>query len=316
MGNFSHLTFKETQEILNLYGEFKLLESIPQALGTSNSNYRVKTSGGDFLLKVANDKTAGELTEEVELLHQIHSFGFENVILPVKPKSSDFVYHYKEYYGVLYPFMDASASSKTPDHCFQIGNLLGKLHGINISQSNFRKYDEIGQPLINILDYLNSDQVKSDYRETFKNVLPPNKVEELLKADLPQALIHGDLYYDNTLFIQDKLKYFIDFEQAGIGCCLLDLCISISSCCLVDGKLKPDLVKEYITGYQSTRELTSQEKKYFSDYLLIACLSISLWRIKRFHNKKLDQKKLDYYKELLNLATQLHLDTDLTKDLF
>ena len=39
-------------------------------------------------------------------------------------------------------------------------------------------------------------------------------LEEHIKADLPQGLIHGDLYYDNVLVEGKQLKAIIDFGEA------------------------------------------------------------------------------------------------------
>ena len=67
----------------------------------------------------------------------------------------------------------------------------------------------------------------------------------------PAGVIHGDLYFDNSLFKNGKIVTLIDFEQSGRGRFILDLGIAISGSCLNRDKSNIDLnlLENFLKGY-------------------------------------------------------------------
>jgi homoserine kinase type II len=93
----------------------------------------------------------------------------------------------------------------------------------------------------------------------------------------------------------------IDFEQSGTGRFILDLGIALSGSCLNHDNtdLSLDLMKSFLRGYEQSRPLLIIEKEYLRDAIAVGFFSISLWRIKRFYEGQLDQRKKYNYRELL-----------------
>ena len=60
----------------------------------------------------------------------------------------------------------------------------------------------------------------------------PERLQDIPYDDFPVGVIHGDLYFDNSLFDAGELVTLIDFEQSGRGRHILDLGIAISGSCL------------------------------------------------------------------------------------
>ncbi|MBY0415742.1 MAG: phosphotransferase, partial [Bdellovibrionales bacterium] len=120
-----------------------------------------------------------------------------------------------------------------------------------------------------------------------------------MMASFSKGIIHGDLYYDNTLFDNNKISTVLDFEQAGIGEYILDLGISISGTCLEKGRVITPLVNSYLMGYESVKVMTSNEKEFLDQAIILGLLSISLWRIKRFYEKNLNPLMKNSYQDLL-----------------
>jgi homoserine kinase type II len=127
-------------------------------------------------------------------------------------------------------------------------------------------------------------------------------LQSFAEANWKESVIHGDLYYDNTLFNNEKLGVILDFEQSGRGEAILDLGISISGTCLEKGMIIAPLVSSYLEGYQSVRPLPKEEKAHLIDAICLGLLSISLWRIKRFKEKNMTPLMAASYKELLYSA--------------
>ena len=123
----------------------------------------------------------------------------------------------------------------------------------------------------------------------------------LLRVLFPSGIIHGDLYYDNSLFNNGHLVTLIDFEQSGRGRFILDLGIALSGSCLNDEKsnLSIDHIRSFLRGYESSRKLLMIETQYLRSAIAVGFFSIALWRIKRFYEGNLDDRKKYNYRQLL-----------------
>ena len=49
-------------------------------------------------------------------------------------------------------------------------------------------------------------KVREDYKNAFEEVFSNNELESLINTKLPSGIIHGDLFYDNTLFNNNGLQ--------------------------------------------------------------------------------------------------------------
>ncbi len=84
---------------------------------------------------------------------------------------------------------------------------------------------------------------------------------QLSAEDLPRGFIHGDLFRDNALFVDETLTGVIDFYHACHDFLLQDLAIAINDWCLDDQyRIDPGLADALILGYESQRPLTRREK--------------------------------------------------------
>jgi len=304
MGDYTKLQKSEAQEILKLYGKGDVTNFRALSLGISNSNYDVKTSKGRFLLKVSNDKDHLSLSKEQEILHRLKEEGFPFSLVPFTTNKNELVYEYKDFSGVLYPFVDGIPPGPSDQTCFEIGKGLATLHKIKKIEG-LRPHEEVGFGENEILAFVNSPDCPDDFKEAFQNIFPDN-LEDYNENLWETGLIHGDLYYDNTLFDHNQLAYLLDFEQAGIGPLILDIGISMSGTCLEKGRVLPELVASYLDGYESVRPLQGAEIEHLTDAILIGLFSIALWRIKRFKLKQLNPEMADSYKELLYKAFLFH----------
>ncbi|MBH46720.1 MAG: hypothetical protein CME71_00960 [Halobacteriovorax sp.] len=304
MGDYTRLDISKAQEILRLYHDKDLAELIPLSLGISNSNYKIVLAGGEqLLLKVSNDKDHLQLLAEQSILSLLAELRYPYSLRALNTKSGDTVYNYQDYYGVIYPFIEGIPPGPSDVTCAEIGRALAKLHSLNFDSSihSARSHEDVGFGPFKIKEYAASSTAQKYFVDAFERVFPEG-VDHLASTDLATGLIHGDLYYDNTLFQNENIAAVLDFEQAGIGEFILDLGISISGTCLEKGLLHPGLIKSYISGYEEVRPLPENEKKLLTDGICLGLFSIALWRIKRFTEGGLNPVLKDSYKDLLNKA--------------
>jgi homoserine kinase type II len=118
------------------------------------------------------------------------------------------------------------------------------------------------------------------------------------------GVIHGDLYFDNTLFNDNELTTVLDFEQSGRGLYILDIGISLSGTALKNDEVCDEYVDAYLEGYQKFRKIPQQEINLINKSIILGLFSIAVWRMERFIYKKIDPSKSDNYKELLERAEQ------------
>lgn len=303
MATYTQLGPSQIGEILALYGLPHVLDWQAMSTGISNSNYAVKTQIGEFILKVSNDKDELEMQEEMQFLERIKQWGFAYSPLPRKTLNGQWIYHYQKMHGALFPRLKGTCPTPSEDVCRQLGQALGELHSLSIprDKSGLRLFAKLGHPPMEIAYYITRPQCPPDFQQTV-NFLFPQGIDKAFAGTWEIGALHGDFYFDNSLFAQGHLSAVLDFEQAGIGACIYDLGIAISGSCLVNGAIQKNLVASYLAGYEKSRPMPAKEKQMANHAIYFGLLSISLWRIKRFMVKNLDPTKKESYKELLHRA--------------
>jgi len=307
MGVYSNISLNEINDILSYYEVGKALDFKPTITGISNSNFQVfLCDGKEVLLKISNDKTIEQLQNEQQVLLALEKHHFKYSIHPLKTVQGKSIYQHKDYYGVIFPFINGKPPEITEDVCYQVGAALADLHSLEISKDDLgvlRPHDLVGFGGKNIYDYTLEKDAAEDFIIEFNKIFP-GKLLDIPYDVFPVGIIHGDLYFDNSLFNDDKLVTLIDFEQSGRGRFILDLGIAISGTCLNIDKSNLDkvLIDSFLLGYESHRKLITIEKEYLKTAILVGFYSIALWRIRRFYDGQLDQSKRFNYRELLNRA--------------
>jgi homoserine kinase type II len=301
MASYTQINLSEAEEILKLYGRSNVLKCTPLSLGISNSNYRVDLEDEVVLLKISNDKNQAQLADEQAILVYLKEKNYPYSLKPFPLLKDGFIYNYKQYFGVLYPFVQGIPPGPSDYTCQEVGRAMAELHNIHHDArdlKNLRPHESVGFGPKEILDYIQTPSCPADFKKGFETLFPDN-LQGFMNADFAVGIIHGDLYYDNTLFDNNKISTVLDFEQAGIGEYVLDLGISISGTCLEKGRVITPLVNSYLMGYESVKALTATEKKFLDQAIILGLLSISLWRIKRFKERNLNPLMEDSYQDLL-----------------
>ncbi len=100
-------------------------------------------------------------------------------------------------------------------------------------------------------------------------------------ADLPQGLIHGDVFRDNTLFVGEQLSGILDFSTVTQDDWLMDLAITVNDFCTnyPDVTLDQDRVAALVGGYNNIRTLFNSEKTALPLYLAMAACRFWILRL-------------------------------------
>lgn len=170
----------------------------------------------------------------------------------------------------------------TADHCQQMGQLLGQIHktGLDSSlkQRNIRGIhwlDSQQRRLFNLIPAAQAQYMKAQWQQI--------KTELESQDELPQGLIHGDLFHDNVLFTDNRLTGVIDFYQSCHDYLLYDLAVTVNDWC-ISPDLELDEVKTValLQAYGAVRPLTAAEEAAWPLMLRLAAFRFWISRIITF----------------------------------
>lgn len=316
MAYYTNINLSEANTILELYDLPKAITLTPIGHGISNSNFVVKLADDtEVILKISNDKDIKQLLAEQHILLNLKYLAFDYAPKPILTKKNLPVYDTSKWHGVIFPKFQGKVPTPCPDICSKIGASLATLHlataeeKIKMLPYPLRLASDVSYFPQDLQDFTLETDCPDDFKIHVNKLLPEAALAfyHSLEKQIPYAILHGDLYYDNTLFFQNDLICMLDFEQAGYGPCIFDIGISISGSCLINKKLDPKLVKAFLHGYQEKRALTHTEKELL--YLQVICgfFSIALWRIHRFYLGSLSIERKMSYQELIKIAVETSL---------
>lgn len=280
MAVLTNVTKQNIIDFLKLYdlGELKNIEGISQ--GVTNSNFILYILNGRFILTIFEVLKF----EQVPFFLELKLFLNKNNIpcpLPIKQKNNNLHSILCNKPAAILSFLNGNNINNPKDiDCYNVGKELAKIHlvakNFNQNMPNPR-YDKWWiENAIKLKDKIPQD----DYKLLMKEIDFLNKNKN---NNLPEGIIHGDLFKDNVLMKNNKVSGIIDFYYACNGQFIYDIAISINDWANNKNQIDNNLKKAYLKGYNSERSLSKEE----INYLPIALRSASI----RFWVSRL----IDYY---------------------
>ena len=269
--------------------------------GVTNSNYLITLPAVNYILTIFEHSHIEELPFYVDLMIYLSK---ENFLCPrpIENNIGQALGLLKDKPALMVSFLDGKEIDiRNTKSCYLVGQYLARLHLTtnNFPQSNENTRDLrwISDMYLNLKEYLSPEDQKIIEFEI-------NYHKEIDKGELPEGIIHGDLFRDNVLFLNDKVSGFIDFYYACNEKFIYDIAIAINDWCIDnDGKINTLMYSAFIDGYQSERKLTDNENEYFNSALRLAALRFWLSRLGDFHHAKEGEitsiKDPNHFKDIL-----------------
>ncbi len=327
MADYTIVSPAELDEIISHYaiGEPHQLESIPGGLG--NSNFKLTTTDGVFLLKICNEKSHAELLVQIALLKHLRRYDYPTPA-PIAKTNGELVHiialHASELDSscrvILYPFLPGGPAKLSPQTLAQIGEALAKLHripppkisipgcqGSSLTDELEQYATRSGLPrfpmgISQMLPFLRDVEGTRFASHRFVKWLTfeLKRLEPQLSRVLPTGLLHGDIFADNTLFHDDKLIAILDFEEVAHDTFLIDVGVSVIGCCYTEQhQLNVDCVRSFLAAYNAVRPLTPREWECLDAYVAYAALSIAFWRFRQFNIRRPDKRRATAYQDMI-----------------
>ena len=129
MARYTTISPIELARIVAQYPIGTSLELEEIAGGFGNSNFKLTTTTGEFLLKICDEKDSTELNMQIALLQHLYQHAYPTVY-PILTKDQKPLIH--ETFGsvMLYPFLQGTQPQPSPNVLAQLGTALAKLHCI------------------------------------------------------------------------------------------------------------------------------------------------------------------------------------------
>ena len=281
MSVFTRVTEAELSVWLKDYSLGSLLELQGIAAGIENTNYFVTTSNGLFVLTLFEKLTAKELPFYLNLIAHLARHGIP-CPAPMADRHNHFLGELNGKPACIVSRL-AGKSLTRPDaaHCASVGAMLAQMHiagqSFGKSMANPRGTAWRAQAALQVRPFLDAgDAALLDSEVAFH--------EQHALHELPQGVVHADLFRDNVLFDGARIGGLIDFYFACCDSLLYDVAITVNDWCVTaDGALDEARTRAFLRAYHAVRPLQDAERAAWPTALRVAALRFWISRLYDLH---------------------------------
>ncbi|MBR4127455.1 MAG: phosphotransferase, partial [Alphaproteobacteria bacterium] len=212
MAVYTKVTETELSEFLKQFDIGSLVRLTGISEGIENTNYLVQTEKARFILTLYEKRVnPQELPYFSNLMTHLANKGI-TCPLPVAAKNGETLLPLCGKKACLTTFLNGkSVAQIMPDHCGQLGQAMAKMHLAGQDFSGFRKNDLSVDGWENLLSEIGREADKIENGLSNEMTEAFQTVKSRFPSDLPQGVIHADLFPDNVFFTEGKLSGIIDF---------------------------------------------------------------------------------------------------------
>ncbi len=291
MALLTPLSLQHARELLRAYG-FELLELVPLAAGSVNSNFFLRAvphghsedeKDVHFFARIYEEQGDAGAEFELRLNEALDRAGIP-VARPVRREDGGLFGHHDGKPFAVYERLSGDVLCQkmvTPSSTRNVGIALAQVHCAPLGDLTFGPsrfdFDGILQRLARVRASGRADLVPAVQKlESLTSDLRRER-----RTDLPTGLIHGDLFRDNVLIREDRVSGLLDFESASRGPFVFDLMVTLLAWCFGDG-LDTDLARAMVEGYQSVRPLEPVERDAMEMEGSVVCVRFATTRLTDF----------------------------------
>jgi len=263
MAVYTDVSAEELGAFLGGYDIGALLAYKGIAEGVENSNFLVHTDRGYFILTLYEKRVAPEdLPFFLGLMEHLAARGL-TCPQPVKNRKGEVLGTLAGRPAAVITFLDGMWIRRpSAVHCAAVGEALAKLHlaGADfpmrrqnaLSVEGWRRLTEAAAPC--------ADTVQPGLAAFLAGELA--YLEARWPDDLPQGVIHADLFPDNVFFLGEKLSGLIDFYFACTDTLAYDVAICLNAWCFeADHAYNVTKGRALLQGYDKVRPLGAAERE-------------------------------------------------------
>jgi homoserine kinase type II len=262
MAVYTDVTADDLTDFLSRYqiGELRSYKGIAE--GVENSNFLLHTSDGNFILTLYEKRVAAnDLPFFLGLMEHLAARGI-TCPQPVKNRQGGVLGKLAGRPAAIVTFLDGLWIRRpNPGHCAAVGEALARLHLAGKDFSNKRA---------NALSIESWRALYEQAKERGDSVRPglcaeiAKELDALDKSwprDLPDGVIHADLFPDNVFFLGDRLSGLIDFYFACTDTLAYDVAVCLNAWCFEpDHSYNVTKGRALLRSYANVRALSAAER--------------------------------------------------------
>jgi homoserine kinase type II len=263
MAVYTDVAAEDLAEFLKGYDIGELLSYKGIAEGVENSNFLVHTSKGAFILTLYEKRVAvDDLPYFLSLMAHLCERGVR-CPQPARNRNGEV---YSELAGrpaAIINFLEG-VWPRRPNaaHCTGVGEALARMHLAGRDFPMFRKNPLSVQGWRPLFDVAapRAGSVAPGLDDFIAREL--DHLEARWPSDLPQGVIHADLFPDNVFFLGDKLSGLIDFPFSCNDILAYDVAICLNAWCFEpDHSFNVTKARALLNAYGRARQLSEAEQE-------------------------------------------------------
>jgi homoserine kinase type II len=287
MAVYTDVAAEELAGFLAHYDIGELLSYKGIAEGVENSNFLLHTAAGHFILTLYEKRVAkGDLPFFLGLMTHLASRGID-CPQPVKNRNGEVLSSLAGRPAAIINFLEGVWPRKpSAAHCAGVGQALARMHlagrdfGLSranaLSVSGWRPLFEQAAPRADEVQHGLRDFLAAELDYLEGNVWPKN---------LPQGVIHADLFPDNVFFLAERVSGLIDFTFACNDMLAYDVAVCLNAWCFEsDCSFNVTKARAFLGAYGRERQLSEAEEKALPVLARGAALRFLLTRLVDFLN--------------------------------
>ncbi|HVY58470.1 MAG TPA: homoserine kinase [Xanthobacteraceae bacterium] len=262
MAVYTDVSVEDLERFLAAYDVGELLAYKGIAEGVENSNFLLHTARGAFILTLYEKRVAAaDLPFFLGLMEHLAARGI-NCPQPVKNREGATLGRLAGRPAALVTFLDGMWLRRPGViHCAGVGEALARLHlaGRDFPGKRANALSVAGwRPLFESARQ-RADGLKPGLVKTIADELA--HLERAWPRDLPQGIIHADLFPDNVFFLGDRLSGLIDFYFACTDTLAYDIAICLNAWCFeADHSYNVTKGRSLLQAYAKVRALSDAER--------------------------------------------------------
>ena len=263
MAVYTDVMAEELAAFLAGYDVGELLAYKGIAEGVENSNFLVHTSRGYFILTLYERRVAAsDLPFFLALMEHLHARGI-TCPQPVKNRKGETLGRVAGRPAAIITFLDGMWIRRpSAGHCAALGEALAKLHvaGLEFGMRRANALSVAGWRPLYLSCRARANELHRDLELSLAAEL--SHLEAAWPRELPQGVIHADLFPDNVFFLGNRLSGLIDFYFACTDFLAYDVAVCLNAWCFeTDHSYNVTKGRSLLQAYARVRPLTPSEQE-------------------------------------------------------
>ncbi len=261
MAVYTDVSDEELGAFIDRFDIGNLLSYKGIAEGVENSNYLVHTETGHYILTLYEKRVdPDDLPFFLGLMQHLAAKGF-NCPTPLIDRDGQMLGELAGRPAAMVTFLDGMWVRKPQlVHCSELGKGMARMHlagaDFEIKRPNSLSVDGWAPLLDASRD--RAHEVKAGLAEELTEELA--ELQALWPKELPNGVIHADLFPDNVFYLGKELSGLIDFYFACNDAFAYDVAICINAWCFEpDGMFNVTKARVLLEGYRSVRPFSELE---------------------------------------------------------